>query len=116
MKNLQFPVMPGEFLEFDFNGKKVRGEVRFVIFQNTSNGIEGYTTIYEDDIFMKKCKTCTDENCSKKKCEYAEDGGSCSFHDTIPVDEFDEIYAKDIGYGKKYKVKSKGWSWEEQYE
>lgn len=89
--------------------------VRLVTFYNTRNGMEGCATIYEDDVFMKKCKTCTDENCSKKKCEYAEDDGSCSFHDAVLSLDLDDIYAEDIGYGKKYKVKSEGWSWEEQY-
>lgn len=115
MKNLQFPVMVGEFLEFDFNGKKVRGKVDFVTFHDTCNGVESYASIFGDDVFMKKCKTCTVENCQKKKCEYAEDDGFCSFHDAVSLLDLDEIYAKDIGYGKKYKVKSEGWSWEEQY-
>lgn len=105
MKTMQFPVAPKDILEFKTkDGETVRGEVAFVTF---SVG-EDYATIYDDDIFMKKCKTCNDTNISRKKCKYAING-ECTFR----PDDVQEIYANEIGKGKKYKIVDESWRWEQ---
>lgn len=100
MKAFQFPVAPGDILKFETkDGETVMGEVSFVTF---SNIVEDHASIYGDDIFMKKCKTCNNKNISGKKCKYAVNGG-CTFR----PDDIQEIYANEIGRGKKYKIVDK---------
>ena len=104
MKTMQFPVSPKDILEFKTkDGEIVRGEVTFVTFSTIGN----YATIYCDDIFMKKCKTCNDANMSRKKCKYAVNG-QCKFE----PDDVDQIYEEEIGRGKKYKIVDESWKWE----
>lgn len=105
MKIMEFPVAPKDILEFETkNGETVRGEVCFVTFSN----VENYATIYDMDIFMKKCKTCNNTNISRKKCKYAING-ECRFE----TDSIDEIYANEIGRGKKYKIVNESWRCED---
>lgn len=105
MKIMQFPVAPKDVLEFKTkDGEVVRGEVTFVTFSSS----EDYATIYDDDIFMKKCKTCNDTNISRKKCKYAING-ECTFR----PDDVQEIYANEIGRGKKYKIVNENWRFDE---
>lgn len=106
MKTMQFPVCPKDILEFKTeDGEVVRGEIAYVTFSAIGRG--KYATIYNDDIFMKKCKTCNDKNMSRKKCKYAING-ECTFR----PDDIEEIYENEIGRGKKYKIVYESWRWE----
>lgn len=105
MKTMQFPVAPNDILEFEKNGEKLRGKVAFVTF----SGGESYATIYEEDIYTKFCPKC---NSKKSRCPYKQND-LCEATKNGLFEWIDEIYANEIGRGKKYKIVKDSWEFQD---
>lgn len=107
MANFEFPVKPGDVLEFEIDGVTVRGDVFSVSFYpERFRDATAICYIDNDDVFTANCRKC---KCDKRtKCKFYSEKDGCILSRKTPVD-IDEITADQIG--TKYKKVRASWNW-----